>query len=296
MHSCSCMAATQHMRSGADCCSADRCGLCCHTVHVCKGRRACLYTACLLAEMPCNANVHVLHANSTHSAYHTAGGLLDPCSPSCNPCTPPCYFCNSQRCKHSISTLDTIHAAEAACAPVPACLVRRRSPRCFSSFSGGGMISQLHIAIGYRWPGCLAFASSCRISSTASASKVWGSHRPASAAAAAGEDSFLLSRKQQDHPVRCQQCCSHCPAAKQHVKQADAILQPANSLTSGTHSAMQWLPDTLFPEVVLATAMQLSACTTCATIMLCFYLINSSLSGPNTRGRPCPAAAAPCSA
>ena len=63
------------------------------------------------------------------------------------------------------------------------------------------MISQLHIAMGYRWPGCLAFASSCRISSTALASKLWGSHRPA-AAAAVGENSFLLSQKQQDHPAR----------------------------------------------------------------------------------------------
>lgn len=72
-------------------------------------------------------------------------------------------------------------------------------------------------------------------------------------------------------PLGSQQCCSHCPAPEQHVKQADTILQAEESLTSCTYSATQWLPDSLYLEVVLAAAVQLSACTMYATIMLYSY-------------------------
>ena len=138
------------------------------------------------------------------------------------------------------------------CAPVPACLVRRRSPRCFSSFLGGGMISQLHIAIGYRWPGCLAFASSCRISSTASASKSCGAATALQQKQQRVRLSFCYPQSSRTILLRCEQRCSHRPSPKQHVKQADTILQPAESLTS------QQQPDTLYPEIVLAAAMKLS--------------------------------------
>ena len=66
----------------------------------------------------------------------------------------------------------------AAGAPTPTKEVRRRSPSCFSSAGGGGIISPLCMASGNRCPGRLALTSSERMSSTTPASNAYGSHLP----------------------------------------------------------------------------------------------------------------------
>ncbi len=57
--------------------------------------------------------------------------------------------------------------------------VSRRSPSCFSSAGGGGIISPLCMASGNRCPGRFALASSERMRSTTPASNACGSHWPA---------------------------------------------------------------------------------------------------------------------